>query len=257
MNDEHGLATLMAEIAQELQGERSQTTVEAIVSRAVEVVPDGEEASLTLRSRRQGLTTLAATSPLARTVDALQYELDEGPCMEAAEDAEWYCSGHTDTDPRWPAWGPRAAESGVLSFLSVPLLVRGQRMGALNLFATQADRFGDPGDRDVALIFAVHAAQALASARLVSGLEVALSSRHEIGVAQGILIERFGLDLDQAFSVLRRISSQTNTKISSIAHRIVETGKVPTLDDPAPEPDGGSADSPAALPGLAAVDSID
>lgn len=228
----HELATTMAEVARELLEERSQTTVEAIVAKAVEIVPDAEAASLTLRSRRQGLTTLAATSAIARSADSLQYECDEGPCLEAAEAADWYRSGDTAADPRWRRWGPKAAAEGVQSFLSVPLLARGQRIGALNLFSSDKGRFSDAEELDVALVFAVHAAQALASARLVSGLEVALSSRHAIGVAQGILIERFGLDLDQAFSVLRRISSQTNTKISTIARHIVDTGKVPTLDAP-------------------------
>lgn len=229
--DQSDLAAQMAALATELQDERDeQPTVEAIVAKAVEVVPDATSASLTIRVRRHRFVTLAATSDLAREADGLQYALDEGPCLEASESSDWLRSGDLGHEPRWPGWGPRVADLGVSSVLSVALYARSERIGALNMYAEEPGRFSDAYDIDLALLFAVHAAHALASARLVTGLEVAVSSRHDIGVAQGILMERYGLSLAQTFDLLRRISSTTNQKVADLARHIMDTGSVPTLE---------------------------
>jgi GAF domain-containing protein len=226
------LAALMAQIATELQNERDERpTVEAIVAKAVEVVADAIVASIAIRARRHSFATLAATTDLAAEADRLQYALGEGPCIETAETSDWVRSGDIRADERWPRWGPRAATLGVGSLLSVPLYARQKRIGALNLYAAHTGGFASADQVDLALLFAVHAAHALAAARLVNGLEVAVSSRHDIGVAQGILVERYGLSLAQAFDVLRRISSSTNVKVADIARRLIETGTVPTLEE--------------------------
>lgn len=222
----------MAQLATELQNERGeQPTVDAIVAMAVEVVPEATAASITIRVRRRRYTTLAATSELARDADQLQYALGEGPCVDTADASEWVRSGDLAQEQRWRIWGPRAHDLGIGSVLSIPLYTREDRIGALTMYAGDSGRFSDPTDIDLALLFAVHAAHPLSSARLVNGLEVAVSSRHDIGVAQGILVERYGLSLPQAFDLLRRISSRTNTKITDLARHIVETGTVPTLEE--------------------------
>ena len=91
----------------------------------------------------------------------------------------------------------------------------------------------------------MHATNALNSARLVSGLQTAVHSRHLIGVAQGILMATYDLTMDQSFELLRRYSSQTNTKIRDVAQHVVDTGALPRNGDasaPAgPEPTPPSA----------------
>ena len=67
--------------------------------------------------------------------------------------------------------------------------------------------------------FAAHAANALGAARLVTGLQNAVHSRHLIGVAQGILMNRYELTLEQSFDVLRRFSSQANIKLRDLELR--------------------------------------
>lgn len=79
------------------------------------------------------------------------------------------------------------------------------------------------------MLYAAHAANALSSARLVSGLETAIGTRHAIGMAQGILIERYGLSVDQSFAFLQRLSQNLNRKLRDVAHEIVETRTVPEL----------------------------
>lgn len=228
--DHHDLARLLATASSELhRSPQEEPTLEAVVAGAVELVREAVWASITVRApRRRGYATLAATSELAREADQLQYELAEGPCVDAAPGSAWLRSGEVATDARWPVWGARAGRLGVGSLLSLGLTSRGERIGALNMYAPTAGCFSDPDEVEVAVLYTVHAAQAMASSQLVSGLEVALSSRHLIGVAQGILMERFGLTQDRSFVLLRRISSQTNVKVTEVARRIVETNEVPT-----------------------------
>lgn len=78
-------------------------------------------------------------------------------------------------------------------------------------------------DRDVAHIFARHAAVALSRARDTANLWKAIDARQRIGQAQGILMERFSIDADHAFAVLRRYSQNHNVKLHQVAERLVET----------------------------------
>jgi GAF domain-containing protein len=222
------LAAQMATVSTELLAEpNEELTVRSIVARALEIVPDAESVSLTVRSRRRRLQTLAATDDLAERADELQYRLKEGPCVDSVEQADWFRSGSVRHDPRWPSWGPRAADLGVGSLLSVLTFSGNEPRGALNIYSRHEGSFGEPDDIELAVLFAVHAANALSAARLVDGLEIAVGSRHVIGMAQGIVMERFGLSADQSFSLLRRLSSVTNTKMAQVARTIVDTREVP------------------------------
>jgi GAF domain-containing protein len=224
---ENDRAERIADFVAELSDVRGEVlTTKLIVERALSLVPDAEHCSLTVRSRRS-YTTLAATSALAGKLDRAQYELDEGPCVDSVENREWYRSGAVGSDPRWPRWGPVATRHGINSLLSVRLLAGDEAIGALNLYSRAASRFTDRDEVELALLFAVHATQALVSARLITNLETALSSRFRIGVAHGILISRYGMTEEQAFRAMARISQQSNTKLRDVAEEIIQRGKVP------------------------------
>lgn len=234
-------AALLAEIAAELQDQTTEgLTVRAVVARTAEVVPEAQHVSLTVRKRRDTFATLAATSDLAERADELQYSLREGPCVDAALEAEWYRSGEAAHDPRWPRWGPRAGALGVRSLLSVRLMTQDQRVGALNMYSERPYLFDDSEVRDLALVYAVHVAQALSSARLVGGMETALDSRHVIGVALGLVMERYDMSEDLAFAFLRRLSSHQQRKLRDVATDLVRdrgavgfgTGEGPDVPKP-------------------------
>src|SRR5690606_3792525 len=129
-------------------------------------------------------------------------------------------------DERWPNWGPRAAAVGIRSVLSVQLRSGDDvLLGALNLYAGEVGAFFR-SDLDDALLFASHAGVALAQSREVGGLREALRSRHLIGVAQGMLMQRYNVTLDQAFAILSRHSQQSNVKLRDVAAEIVESGSL-------------------------------
>lgn len=255
MNSSSEVAASFARVSRELlTSPDGELTFARIAARAVEVIPPCDAASITLRRKRGSTETVAATSDLAMACDKLQYELEEGPCVDAVFDGEAYYIDDVANDERWPRWGPAVAEVGVGSVLSVRMANDDQVLGALNLYSSVTSGY-DSNAVDLALVFASHAATAISNARLVDGLQTALQSRHLIGVAQGILMAQYDMGLETAFEVLRRYSSHANVKLRDIALQVVETRSLPEdyasvahadanadLDrpDPTPAPASGS-----------------
>lgn len=219
------LAEHLARLSLDLQSQKNEPlTLQRIVELAVETVVGCEWAGISLRTAHSPAEAAAATGPLVREADKLQEQLQEGPCYDTAQTAESHISPDLSVDTRWPHWGPRVVEFGIRSVLSVQLRGSdGELFGALNLYAPARDAF-TRADLDEALIFAAHAGGALGQSRELTGLREALRSRHLIGVAQGMLIQRYDLTLDQAFNVLARRSQESNTKLRDVAARIVEGG---------------------------------
>jgi GAF domain-containing protein len=136
-------------------------------------------------------------------------------------------SGDTSADERWPQWGPAVAQLGWFSVLSTPLVAGGLGLGILTLYAHRPSAF-DATHAYAARIFAQNAAAALAYAHEAEGLREAVRSRHQIGLAQGILMEQHGLDAEEAFDMLRRYSQGNNIKLRTVAEHVVGTGSLPT-----------------------------
>lgn len=223
----HDSLAVFAALAAELQQEPDEEiTSRAIVTRMRDLVPEARQVSLTVRTPR-GHRTLASSDPLAEEADALQYALGEGPGLQVAGSGGWLRSGDVATDSRYPAWGPRASALGVGSLLAVAVTDRDEPLGALTLYSPQAGAFADRDAVDLALVYTVHAANALSAARRAGMLQAAVSSRHVIGMAQGIAMERYGIDQHQSFELLRRLSSTTNVKLRDVATQIVETRAIP------------------------------
>ena len=132
---------------------------------------------------------------------------------------------------RWPQFTQRAAELGVGSMLSLQLYVEGDDLGALNLLSTERHAFHDESEH-VGLLFASHAAVAMAGAEQQQQLRSALHTRELVGQAKGILMERFKITGDRAFRVLVHVSQNSNRKLTEIAQDLVDSGELPT-DRPA------------------------
>ena len=228
-----------------------------IAERAVEVIPPCDFASITLRRKRGRPESVGCTSDVAIRCDDLQYALDEGPCLDAIAEDEAYLIDDVAHDPRWPSWGPQAAEAGAGSILSVRLANDQEALGALNLYSAEAHAY-DSDSVDLALVFASHAATAISNAELVTGLQTALQSRHLIGVAQGILMSQYDMALETSFEVLRRYSSHANVKLRDVATRVVElralpedyTDLEPIGEDSLETPDAAPEPSPAPEPSV-------
>lgn len=226
----HDSLAVFAALASELQHEPDEVvTGQVIVARVRELVPEAERASLTVRLPRSTHATLASTDLVADEVDSLQHVLGQGPSLLVTDAGAWLRSGEVETDDRWPGWGPHASAKGVRSLLTVALTDRHEPLGALNLYSGEQGAFVDPSGVDRALAFAALAATALASARRATTMQAAVSSRHVIGMAQGIVMARYEVSQQQSFELLRRLSSTTNVKLRDVAAQIVETRTVPQI----------------------------
>lgn len=201
-------------------------TAESVVALACDTL-DCDHAGLTVFRGGGILETLAPTSPLVIEADLLQYELSEGPCVEAAWEQDTFVSNDLDTDTRWPQWGPKAAALGFGSLLAARLTIGGSSIGALNIYSTSKREF-TVEDRDTAVIFATHAAAPLISVRERENLRIAVDGRTVIGQAQGILMKKFEVDASTAFAVLRRYSQAENVKLRAVADLVVAHGELPS-----------------------------
>lgn len=179
---------------------------------------------------KQVITT-AYSDPIVVELDGLQFETDEGPCLDALSESDTFYAADLADDRRWERFGPAAIAAGIRSVLALPLSAH--RLSALNLYGRLPAAFGAT-DRAKGLIFATLAGIALGSAeereddeKRFGNLEQALRTRELIGQAQGILMERERVTADQAFEVLRRASQHMNLKLREVAQTLVETGETP------------------------------
>lgn len=227
MTDERRLSARFAELSGDLLGEPDEAlTFDAVVKRAIEIIPGCSDAGITLRKRRGRAETVAATSDLVERLDAVQYALGQGPCLDAAFETENTKVDDVTTDHRWPRWADEARSLGIASALAIRLHTETETLGALNLYSQQPHGF-DGEAEDVALIYATHATEAMSKARLVSGLRAALESRHVIGIAQGVLAARFDISYERAFEVLHRYSNDHNLKLRDVAQSVADARGLP------------------------------
>jgi GAF domain-containing protein len=171
--------------------------------------------------------TAVFTHPDAPEIDAAQYRTGEGPCMYALREQQTYRIDSTLEDDRWPEFAQLAAAHGIRSTLSVPMVARGQELGALNLYAEGVGAFTEAHERSL-LLFADQASIALANAQvywdarqLSENLSQAIASRETISQAVGILIAVGGRSPDEAFQILVNASQRENLKVRDIAQEIV------------------------------------
>jgi GAF domain-containing protein len=216
-----------ADMALELHDEpTAERTVDRIAEYAMAAMRSDDAGILLVLTRRR-IETAAATSERAERAHDLQTELDEGPCLDALTGGEsFYLIGDTTTGPRWPRWGKIVADLGIRSVLSIRLETRSRRYGSLNLYGSQPDMFG-PDDLAVSSIFARHASIALATSQETDGLQRAMDARKVIGIAMGILMERYSIEPARAFDVLQRYSQTHNIKLREVAQLVADRRALP------------------------------
>ena len=201
-----------------------QATLDTICRQAVTAV--GADACGLFLLRKGTAHAAALSTPELRPAEQAQIEADEGPCLDTLRLTRPVHVPDLRAERRWPRWTPRMVALGWLSVLSVPLVERDRTSGTLNLVGRAAGDFSEEAV-EAAHLFADHAALALTAARTERSLGEAVGTRHAIGVAQGILMERYGLDVDSAFEALRRRSQDGNVKLRSVADHVVRHRRLP------------------------------
>jgi GAF domain-containing protein len=219
-------------------------TLRQVLDMACAALACADDGGVTLLDR-EGPRTAVATSAAALRVDSLQYEAaGGGPCLEAYRQRQAFRIESTADDPRWPEFSQAAAAAGIKSTLSLPLVVGGDGLGALNIYCREAGGFSY-ADEVLGASFASYAAVALANARvywrtqrLAGQLAEALASRSVIEQAKGIVIAREGCTADQAFDVLVTMSQRSHVKLHDVASGLVRraTGHAQPAGPPSERP---------------------
>ena len=230
MSEQPDFNERLAAIARELVNEPDmQATLQRVVEAAAQNL-DGEVwASVSLVNEGREIETPAVSDERAGRADKLQYDLEEGPCLDAIWEQETFRIDDMTAEERYPRWARAVVEeTGVRSSLSLQLFTDAEQnsLGALNLYSPQPKAF-DAETRGVGLAFAAQAAVALRSAQTAEHLRSGMATRNLIGMAQGILMERLKITPEQAFGVLSRLSMESNVKLREVARRLVETGEIP------------------------------
>jgi GAF domain-containing protein len=211
-----------------------EDTVEATVAWALQAVRC-DYAGVALMGRGGRLEIAAVTDPVVETIYRFQLLDGDGPLIAAAREEKPVRVRDAATETRWPRWAEMITGLGVHSVVQVPMLIGGQVAGVLSAYGNRPDAFSDD-DEAVAQILARHASIAVTTARRQSSLAQAVDARKLIGEAMGILMERFDLDGDRAFEVLKRYSQDTNTKLRDVAACLIETRRLPASDQPLTRP---------------------
>lgn len=213
----------MADIARSLSEPRTlDDRLRAVTATVVQLMPAPACAGILLVSGGgTRFETVAPTSELLPELDHIQEQLGQGPCVAAAVNNLVVRTDDFRTEPRWPQFAAAAVRIGLLSSISVQLYTSHGKMGALNLFGSEAHAFG-PEEEATVESFAAHAALALTAARTEEQLRSAVASRDVIGQAKGILMERFDVDAIRAFEMLTQLSQDTQTRLAVLAQRLVE-----------------------------------
>ncbi|MGA3220675.1 MAG: GAF and ANTAR domain-containing protein [Acidimicrobiales bacterium] len=222
-----GAPQFLSELAGVLLAEQNLSDLLGIIvnlaASAIDEV-DGASVSMVVHDRRRFETT-NASSLVIRDIDEAQYERAEGPCVEAIRTGrEVSISLPT---PRWPQFSERAVRAGMRSVWSLPLTVKEQTTGALNLYSSHHEPWAGtaaPAARGLAGQAAVVLANAasLANAETTNNhLQEALESRDMIGQAKGILMARQKVSANEAFDILRRASQTSGRKLRDIAAEVV------------------------------------
>jgi GAF domain-containing protein len=202
-------------------------TVDAVVQFALQAL-NCTYAGVALSTRGHRTEIAAVTDPVVADVYTLQIDAEDGPLITSLRDRTTVLIRDTQTDDRWPQWAAKVSGLGVRSVLDVPLMLGdGSRtVGVLGLYSPAPDAFG-ADDEAIAQILARHATVAVATARHEETMAQAVDARKLVGMAMGILMERFDVDGDRAFAILKRYSQDTNTKLRDVAQQLVDTRTLP------------------------------
>lgn len=206
-------------------GADSGSVYQSIVAEARRLVDGCERASLMLKDR-QRFASVAATDEVARHIDQIEIEEGEGPCFDAiVDEAYQHDLDLTSGTSPWPRFTERVlAETPVRSAIGYRLLLDGEKVGALNLFADEpgalSSRAADQGA--VLAAFASVALMAVRAREEAATMRLGLQSNREIGKAVGLLMAAHRVGADEAFALLRRTSQELNMKLAHVAEQVVQ-----------------------------------
>ncbi len=233
------LADQIADIARLLpDDEGSDQILRRLTRLAVDLVPGGTAAALTIESQDRALT-FAASDPRIDELHELQFDAAQGPAVEALRRNEPRQVDDIAAEGRWPVFCRAAGKAGFASCLMLPLRTGAESAGAVSLYGKERGAFRG-ASHDLAVLFAAQGGTAVhndaiyrASREMVDNLHTALGSRAVIEQAKGVVHASLRVSPDEAFRLIKRRSQRTNRKVRDLAAELVRGQLDPReLDSP-------------------------
>jgi len=200
--------------------------LDLLVERSMAVV-DADAGGVLLSNGEGSLKPLVSSDETTRMLELFELQNDEGPCIESYRRNQQIVENDLAQSTRWPRFRPAALESGYRSALAIPMRLRGDVIGALNLFGDRPVPV-ERADVDAAQAFADIATigilqqRAVSDARQLTGqLQTALNSRIVLEQAKGIVAERAQMDIGDAYQVLRWYARNHNRYLRDVAAEVV------------------------------------
>ena len=204
---------------------------------------------LLVADHRQILNLVAASSEQTRLLELFQVQNAEGPCLDCYNSrAPVQCPDLGEAVERWPLFAPKAIETGYAAVQALPMRLRDSTIGVVNLFSDTAGGLDAEAIAlgqalaDVATIGILQERAIRRQEEIVTQLQSALNSRVLIEQAKGVLAERLGVSVDDAFTLLRGHSRNGNLKLRDVAAEVVSGGLSITAPSPR-SPETGAPDA--------------
>jgi transcriptional regulator with GAF, ATPase, and Fis domain len=186
-------------------------------------------AGLMLSDATDSVRVAASSNERMQLLELFELQYDEGPCLDCFRSGQPVrCDDLSAATARWPTFVPEARSAGYGSVYALPMRLRHQVIGALNLLGRAAGALDDEGMAeaqavaDVATIGILQERAASEQRLLTQQLQYALDSRVLVEQAKGILSEYGSVDMDEAFSALRSYARNNNTRLVELAEALVE-----------------------------------
>jgi ANTAR domain/GAF domain len=228
MSREQRLARVFVELADTLVAEFDMIDfLHTLTDRSVELL-GAAAAGLMLADQRGNLRVVASSAESARLLEVFELQNAEGPCLDCFHTGEQLVNLDEATmQARWPNFWAEATQLGFRSAHALPMRLRDEVIGAINLFGSSAVQLSadevavGQAMADVATIGLLQERSVLQKEVLVEQLQTALNSRVLIEQAKGVLSERAQLPIDEAFTMMRSQARRQGTTLTAIATEIV------------------------------------
>lgn len=224
------LSEAAEELARTLTSSDLDEALIGITSAAVDVLPEVDFASITIRHEDGRLRTVAATHAFLERLDAAQYQLQEGPCYSAGLKQPHVVSTDLANDERFPRYAEVAVTQGVRAQVGVRIFDAVSASGAVNLFSRTPGAFANADLDGLSELFAERSSELLSQAqdrrgREVAALRDAASSHDVVGRAVGIAMERYGMTEPRAFALLARLAEHHGTDLAVVAGAMIRASQ--------------------------------
>lgn len=212
-----------------LSQETVGSALRLVTSLATDTIAGTAGAGVTLRDEQGRRITAAASDAVVERADNLQYDLDEGPCLQAWADRATYRVDELASEDRWPRWCRAAAELGLHSMVTAPLVAGDSAVGAIKVYSFRPGAY-DAHSEHLLARFGAQAAVLVANVqsyenarRLTDDLKDALRSRDVISVAKGIVMARDGTDEEAALATLVGLAQRERKSVREVAQNLTRS----------------------------------